>query len=297
MNETEMETLLRQAPRPAVPLDLKAQLLEDIPAHLRTEKASRPAKLFSFGPRWMPALSFGLLLLGCLIALAVQTSQYLEWRQKNEALRTVASNLDQLRSENAQLQSAREKIAERDLARKEHEEWLALGAEVARLRKQTEQLPALQAEHKRLLEARAAAAAQARAAREADASAEASEKARRIQCVSNLKQIGLAARMWAQKHGDVWPEDFLVMSNELNTPKILVCPSDTARQPARQWSELTAGSISYQIVSKDVSVTDPDVVFARCPIHNNVGLVDGSVQMVAPEARFTTINGKTRWVH
>jgi prepilin-type processing-associated H-X9-DG protein len=67
-------------------------------------------------------------------------------------------------------------------------------------------------------------------------------------CVNNLKQVGVAFRTWALDNGDkypaqvsvtnggtmelvgsgtVWPH-FSVMSNELSTPKILVCPQDPA---------------------------------------------------------------------
>lgn len=72
----------------------------------------------------------------------------------------------------------------------------------------------------------------------------------RLGCVNNLKQIGLAFKVWALdnsghfpmqvsvtnggtmelvKTGDVWPH-FLVMSNELSTPKILFCPQEIDKQ-------------------------------------------------------------------
>jgi prepilin-type processing-associated H-X9-DG protein len=73
-------------------------------------------------------------------------------------------------------------------------------------------------------------------------------------CVNNLKMVGLAFSQWALDNGDKYPMQvsvtnggtmewvgsrpvyfhFLVMSNELNTPKILFCPqeSDSQRQPA-----------------------------------------------------------------
>ena len=85
--------------------------------------------------------------------------------------------------------------------------------------------------------------------------AAAKRKAQRINCVSNLKQVGLAFRLWEGDNGDKFPmtvsfsqggaQDyvfvggsaptkayqmgvaFMVMSNELSTPKILTCPSDT----------------------------------------------------------------------
>jgi prepilin-type processing-associated H-X9-DG protein len=83
--------------------------------------------------------------------------------------------------------------------------------------------------------------------------------AQRINCVNNLKQIGVAFRTWALDNSDkypaqvsitnggtmelvdsgiVWPH-FSVMSNELSTPKILVCPEDVART---RWTAATFGS-------------------------------------------------------
>jgi hypothetical protein len=47
-----------------------------------------------------------------------------------------------------------------------------------------------------------------------------------------MKQIGLAARMWANDHKDIMPSDFLTMQNELNSPRILVCPTETNRPVA-----------------------------------------------------------------
>jgi prepilin-type processing-associated H-X9-DG protein len=71
-------------------------------------------------------------------------------------------------------------------------------------------------------------------------------------CVNNLKQVGLAFRTWALDNGDKYPmavpmtnggtmelvgssvvfTHFQVMSNELSTPKILICPEDSNRQYA-----------------------------------------------------------------
>jgi prepilin-type N-terminal cleavage/methylation domain-containing protein len=89
--------------------------------------------------------------------------------------------------------------------------------------------------------------------------AAAKRKAQRINCVNNLKEVGLAFRVWEGDNGDQYPmavpvasggarefvasattadtgnaaaggfvAAFLVMSNELSTPKILLCTSDAS---------------------------------------------------------------------
>ena len=80
--------------------------------------------------------------------------------------------------------------------------------------------------------------------------ARAKARSSRINCENNLKQIGIAFRTWALDNGENYPmavrmtnggtmelvdsgvvyAHFRVMSNELSTPKILVCPTDAARQ-------------------------------------------------------------------
>ena len=86
----------------------------------------------------------------------------------------------------------------------------------------------------------------------------------RISCVCNLKQVGVAFRTWALDHNDKYPMQvsvtnggtmeltsyqmvyahFTVMSNELSTPKVLFCPSDTdhSRTPATDFPGLPGGS-------------------------------------------------------
>ena len=77
----------------------------------------------------------------------------------------------------------------------------------------------------------------------------------RVLCANNLRQIAMALQQWGNDHGDrqpweVRPPDggtyqhalganvwfhFAWMSNELATPKILFCPTDTG-QPARDFT-------------------------------------------------------------
>ena len=91
---------------------------------------------------------------------------------------------------------------------------------------------------------------------------------KRINCANNLKQIGLSYRIWASDSGDKPPPQvsaniggtmelvasglvfphFAAMSNELGTPKIIVCPEDTKRQWGTNFATLTDTNVSYFVV-------------------------------------------------
>jgi hypothetical protein len=105
-------------------------------------------------------------------------------------------------------------------------------------------------------------------------------KVLRFQCMNNLKQMGLAFRLWEGDHNDKYPMAlsvtnggameavlagdpmpvFQVMSNELATPKILVCPQDKRRHPARDWiTTLQSTNLSY-FVNPDALEANPQDV-------------------------------------
>jgi hypothetical protein len=110
--------------------------------------------------------------------------------------------------------------------------------------------------------------------------AKAKEKAQRIQCVNNMKQISLAARIWATNHGDKFPPDFNAMSNELATPKLLICPSDPSKSVTMDWPQFGPDNVSYEFLEPDFDELNsaPGTVIFQCPIHGNLALADGSVQ-------------------
>lgn len=135
--------------------------------------------------------------------------------------------------------------------------------------------------------------------------AAAKNKAQVINSENNLKMIGLAFRIWEGDHNDQFPFNvsqaqggvkelcetdsdgieknpaaiFMVMSNELSTTRILVCPNDPKKQAATGFSNLTANNISYQLrTGPDISDSHPDEILAIDPINGLVLHCDGSVQ-------------------
>ncbi len=102
-------------------------------------------------------------------------------------------------------------------------------------------------------------------------------RASRISCVNNLKQIGLSFRLWAGDNGDKFPMEvsvtnggtkelvgsgivyvhFLVLSNELSTPKVLFCPNETnaKRKPAIRFDTTTPLPAGQIPLTNDLSVS------------------------------------------
>jgi hypothetical protein len=123
-------------------------------------------------------------------------------------------------------------------------------------------------------------------------------------CVNNLKSIGLALRTWTIDHNGDFPFNapkvtggtkefclvsndgfdskayihFMVMSNELTTPKVLICPGDSSRRPANDFGGLQVTNVTYQMRSgADINTTKPKEVVVRCPIHGHALQCNGAV--------------------
>lgn len=103
----------------------------------------------------------------------------------------------------------------------------------------------------------------------------------RISCVNNLKQIGLALRIWSGDNADRFPMQaftnefggmkfadatnayryFQILSNELNTPKVLVCRTDD-RNPATNFESGFDNSCVSYFVGLDADETRPAMLLA-----------------------------------
>lgn len=118
--------------------------------------------------------------------------------------------------------------------------------------------------------------------------ARAKARAQRINCVNNLKQIGVAFRTWALDNSDSYPmrvtlanggaqeaigvrrvgnsqafatsagvfDFFMVMSNELSTPKIVICPSESdARTTASTFAGVVGVSANTTPFTNDLETS------------------------------------------
>ena len=149
----------------------------------------------------------------------------------------------------------------------------------------------------------------------------------RIGCTNNLKQNLLSFKLWAGDNNDTLPmgvsvakggsmelvaagdvvTTFLVMSNELSTPKLLICPDDAGRSSAIDFGGLSNSNISYFVSADMTNDLNPQMILtgdsdlmlggkmlkpglvslgtnapvawgSRHSSGGNLGLADGSVQ-------------------
>ncbi|HZF00715.1 MAG TPA: type II secretion system protein [Methylomirabilota bacterium] len=106
--------------------------------------------------------------------------------------------------------------------------------------------------------------------------------AQRINCINNLKQDALASKLWANDNGGKYPMEisfanrgamefaergiacpiFQAMSNELSTPRILICPADEKHFPATNFTtDFNNSKISY-FVGLNASEANPQSFLA-----------------------------------
>lgn len=131
--------------------------------------------------------------------------------------------------------------------------------------------------------------------------ANAKRKAEIISCNGQLKQIGLAYRVWEGDHTNLYPPfvsvtnggtmelctngsrivlaNFLAMSNELSDPIVLRCPADSI-QESRNFSTLASSNISYfqNLIATDehpewILSGDANLLLNGTPMHSGVTAV------------------------
>jgi hypothetical protein len=295
MDDERIENLLRKAPEAKAPEGLRERLMRGVRVPREAEAGARWREQ-SWTRRWLPALSFAVFFLGCLVVIGKQTGELRSLQQENARLRAGGQNLEQLRTENAEYQRLKLVAQELERLKKDSAELERLRGEVAQLKSAVQEADRLRAENQRLQAENAARLAQASARAEGtldEALAKEMERADRAACVNNLKQIGLSIRTWASDEGEICPPNFISMTNELNNFRVLQCRGDKAHN-VRSWADVAAGNVSYQYLAAGFETTYPTAVAAICPIHHIYLFVDGSVHMLSPEGEknLKIVNGK-----
>ena len=148
----------------------------------------------------------------------------------------------------------------------------------------------------------------------------------RISCVNYLKNIGLALRIFSTDHGDKWPMDlsvtnhgtrewlndpsqlwrhWLALSNELATPRILLCPGDKQRlsskssftepmSPSLMWAQFTNNSRLSYFLGLDAGEKNPQTILAgdRNLTTNGVAVSPGRLMLTT-----NLVLGFTKEIH
>jgi prepilin-type N-terminal cleavage/methylation domain-containing protein/prepilin-type processing-associated H-X9-DG protein len=146
-------------------------------------------------------------------------------------------------------------------------------------------------------------------------------RARQSQCSSNLKQIGVGLHSFAHDHGNDFPWEvstndggtreiyiaaaggqqslwnllvvshFRAMADDLQDPKILLCPADRRQQPALTFTQLTRANISYWL-SEQASYDLPTSLVAGDPnMTNRAGMLGPFVRFQPNEPIGWTADG------
>jgi hypothetical protein len=127
---------------------------------------------------------------------------------------------------------------------------------------------------------------------------------RKATCYNNLTQIELALRTWSRANGGQFPWGvstndggtmefcapgpdgfdrcaaihFEVMSNELSTTRLLICPRDQAKTAATNFHNLRPENVTYRLhTGTNGARANPKQALVVCPIDGNTLYLDWTV--------------------
>jgi len=128
------------------------------------------------------------------------------------------------------------------------------------------------------------------------------EYTRRMNCASNLRQIGLAIKVYAQENGEAFPPNFDVLYPVyVDEPKLFSCPSNPGEwQKIKETGEVHPEWTSYVYVSGLDDTDDAACVLAydRAENHDGDGVyvlfLDTHVEWMPDPGKLAELLAKTR---
>jgi prepilin-type processing-associated H-X9-DG protein len=135
--------------------------------------------------------------------------------------------------------------------------------------------------------------------------ARAKQKAETINCINNLKQLGLGVKLYAVNHNDQFPSAATwcdTIQGGVGSPKVFQCPTEPNRRCAFAFNAKLVGKKENEIDPQTVLLFESDAGWngsggpseLRPHLHSsrsvNVALADGSVQSI-PRSQLGTL----RW--
>lgn len=213
-------------------------------------------------------------------SLRKEKSRLMVIEQEANLLRDQVAEVEKLRTANQELEKLRRDNQELARLRNEARQFRDMAPEMEKLRNQTAELTRQLAETRQSLSTQQQSSKNQLAAAMAD-QASMQEKARSTQCINQLKQLALAARIFANENNETFPPDILAMAEEIANPRILVCPADPLKMPVEDWQQFNPSQVSYQFLLPNASAAaEPNRILFQCLVHGNVAHADGSAQIV-----------------
>jgi hypothetical protein len=110
-------------------------------------------------------------------------------------------------------------------------------------------------------------------------------------CLSNINEIVWAANAWAAAHRIRYlPGDLLLLTNELSSPLLLLCPSDPEWQAkaTTNWHDFNPEWITYRMSRKAMAGDVPvnvSIHYLYCPVHRHWQFGDPRFPWIPPTVR------------
>src|SRR5438876_5955460 len=205
ISESELERILRLAPSPKSPAGLKELLIAEAPSSARRnpEPSFRDQAALGWLRRSWPAFASTMASLACAVVLAVQQRELSELNHSLQSLSTRPAPTQDVQA-TGEIATPQQPSPDRT-STGEQAEIERLKQLAAQFSSEVAQLEQLRLENEKLRARLAIAGISGLSPEETEAMEKGREKALSIACINNLKQFGLAVRVWALDENEAQP--------------------------------------------------------------------------------------------